>query len=423
MISGSDVVTQAAQKSETQTFNYVARDASGARKTGQLVAPSSRVVSERLRADGLFPVEVNVDDGTGGQASTLDMLLGRGGGLSQRKQSELVGRLATLTERRVPIDRALQVVADGDDKVLANAAAQTRKALREGAPFSTALEHQAEISDPAILSLIRGAEVSGDLSQALKTAADLLSQRLKVRRRILTGLMYPCLLLIVAVISLGLIMVAIIPQFRPLVEDRMDLVPPLGRAIFAFSGMLEATWPFVVTGIVLGGLAIWYLARTGRGAAVLSAAMRRLPLVGQVLRRNQIMMMLQTLGALLGRGVILSQALRVTVDTAPAAGGLKAKLGEALTMVESGDRLTSAFRSTRLLTTSSLEVVRIGEESGDLGLMVSKAADDLREEADRDLERFLALFQPALIILVGLMIGVSLYALFSAIVSVNAISL
>ncbi len=408
-------------RAASQSFAYVARDAQGNKRTGILTARSAEAAGRRLRSDGLFPVEIEADTGQA-QTSTKRFIAPRSG-LPARKQADMIARLAKLTERKVPIDRALQVVADGDDKALAAVAAKTRKALREGMPFSKALETQAEIRDQATLSLVRGAEVSGDLGQALATAAGLLAQRLMVRRRVITGLLYPSLLMIVAIASLGLIMVAIIPQFRPLIEGRMDLVPPLGRAIFLFSDLLVAIWPFVLTGIVGLGLTVWYFLRTGKGTDFFNALMRRLPFVGRVVNRNQVMMMLQTLGALLSRGVILSQALRVTVNTAPDTGSLKKSLKQTLTMVESGDRLAAAFRATRLLPTSTIEVVRIGEESGDLAEMVTKAAEDLRETADRDLERFLALFQPALIILVGLMIGVSLYALFSAIVSVNSISL
>jgi general secretion pathway protein F len=155
----------------------------------------------------------------------------------------------------------------------------------------------------------------------------------------------------------------------------------------------------------------------------MSSVIRRLPFVGSVIGRNQTMMVLQTLSALLARGVILSQALKVTVNAVSDEGPTRDALQESWKRVEGGETLAGAFKATNLLPGSTLEVIRIGEESGDLAEMIGKAADDMRENADRELERFLALFQPALIIIVGLMIGVSLYALFSAIVSVNAISI
>ncbi|MEL6170135.1 MAG: type II secretion system F family protein [Pseudomonadota bacterium] len=412
----------AESSSAVQNYTFVARDTAGARRTGKVSARSSQAVAERLRAEGLYPIDISLGDPANSNKPLLG-LLSSSRLLTGRQQADLIARLAKLTERRVPIDRALQVVADGQDGKVAEVAARVRRTLREGTPFSKALETQAEITDQATLSLVRGAEVSGDLAQALVTAAELMNQRLMLRRRIATGLTYPVLLLVVAIISLGLILVAIIPQFRPLIEDRMDLVPPLGRAIFGISSVVETLWPVILGCALIFGLALWLMIRAGKGVQVFTGLLRRLPLVGQVFNRNQVMMALETLSALLSRGVILSQALRVTVETAPETGSIKAALRDTQTRVETGERLTDALRETKLIPASTLEVVRIGEESGDLALMVGKAAEDLRETADRDLERFLALFQPALIILVGLMIGVSLYALFSAIVSVNAISL
>ena len=408
-------------------FQYTARDQSGARKTGHLEASDSQAVTMKLRAQGLFPVEVTRADApvkakkaTLKRTKTTDVASGN---LSRKQTADLVSRLAKLTGRRVPVERALAVVADGEDAKIASTAAAIRKSIREGAPLSTALQNEAGISDTATLSLIRGAEVSGELAEALDTAANLLNQRIQLIRRIGTGLMYPCLLLVVAAISLGLILIAIIPQFRPLVEDRMDQVPAMGRAIFFVSEIMVALWPLILGTILIAAAAILIMRRMGKGGAFMSSVIRRLPFVGSVIGRNQTMMVLQTLSALLARGVILSQALKVTVNAVSDEGPTRDALQESWKRVEGGETLAGAFKATNLLPGSTLEVIRIGEESGDLAEMIGKAADDMRENADRELERFLALFQPALIIIVGLMIGVSLYALFSAIVSVNAISI
>jgi hypothetical protein len=252
-------------------FQYTARDQSGARKTGHLEASDSQAVTMKLRAQGLFPVEVTRADApvkakkaTLKRTKTTDVASGN---LSRKQTADLVSRLAKLTGRRVPVERALAVVADGEDAKIASTAAAIRKSIREGAPLSTALQNEAGISDTATLSLIRGAEVSGELAEALDTAANLLNQRIQLIRRIGTGLMYPCLLLVVAAISLGLILIAIIPQFRPLVEDRMDQVPAMGRAIFFVSEIMVALWPLILGTILIAAAAILIMRRMGKGGA------------------------------------------------------------------------------------------------------------------------------------------------------------
>lgn len=399
-------------------FNYTARDAGGQRRKGRIAARDNAHATQKLRAEGLYPIEVAPADIT--PAKTVRRARGNGR-LSQRQRAVFIARLAKLTGSQITLDRGLSIMAEGDDGAIAMAADALRVHIREGGGLLDGLRLHLGIDDAATLALIRGAEVSGELHGALATAAGILEQRLMLVRRIATGLIYPTVLLVVALISVGLIMIAIIPQFRPLVEDRMDMIPVLGRAIFAISAVLTALWPVILGTAIIGAFALWLLHRRGKAAPILSATAARLPWMRDVIRRNQVMIMLHILGALLRREVTLSEALRVVVDTAPR-GRLGKELQDVSRQVETGAPLSSAFAEANIMPSAAVEMVRIGEETGDLSGMIMRAADEMRDAADRELERFLALFQPALIIIVGLLVGVSLYALFSAIVSVNSIS-
>lgn len=404
-------------------FDYSARDAAGGRKRGRIGARDRTDAARLLRAQGLYPVDITQATATKPEASFAQALkAGRSPArLTQRNRADLILRLAKLTGSRISLDRALSIIADGSDGALPLAANALRTHMREGGTLLDGLRDHVGLTDAATLALVRGAEVSGDLPEALSTAADILQQRLMLTRRIITGLMYPSLLMIIAILSIGLIMIAIIPQFRPLIEDRMDAVPFLGRMIFGISGVLVAIWPILVAGIAIGGFALWLLHRRGKAMPVITRLTARLPMVRDVLQRNQAMVALHILSALLRRGVLLSEALRVVGATAPA-GPVRDGLRTITTRVESGEALSSALTQAKLVPTTAVEMVRIGEETGDLSGMTARAADEMREAADQALERFLALFQPALIVGVGLIVGISLYALFSAIVAVNSIA-
>ncbi|MEO1641384.1 MAG: type II secretion system F family protein [Pseudomonadota bacterium] len=409
-----------AEDQTQKTFFYVARDASGAKQSGAIDGVDEVDATRALRAMGLFPISLD-DEATADPSQTTRHKRRTGRELTARQTTDFLVRLAKLSGRQIQAERALAIIGDGGADPIAKAALRVRDSLREGASLSTALRDKAGIDDPVTLSLIGGAEVSGDMAAALATAADILQNRLTVRRRILTGLTYPAILLFVAILSVGLIMVAIIPQFRPLVEDRIELVPTMGRAVFAFSSFLSALWPLIVIALILAGAGAYVAARRGLLSPILTRWGNRLPGIRRLIMRNQMMLLLHVLGALLSREITLSGALRVVSRSAPG-GPVGTGMAQVTKQVESGDALSTAFRGTNLLTREAVEMIRIGEEAGDLGGMITRTSADMREAADRDLERFLLLFQPALIVGVGLMIGVSLYALFSAIVSVNAIS-
>lgn len=403
-----------------KTFVYVARDATGAKQSGEVLGINQTEATRALRKQGLFPINLDLAD-DGDVSSQPARARRHKNQLSTRQTTDFLVRLAKLSSRQIQSERALAIIGDGGSDPISKAALRIRDSLREGQPLSRALQEKAGINDPVTLSLIGGAEVSGDMSSALTTAADIMQNRLDVRRRIVTGLTYPGILLFVAILSVGLIMIAIIPQFLPLVEDRIALVPTMGRFVFGVSSFLAALWPFIVLAVVLLGLATYVASRRGLLTGILVRIGNRVPLIRQLVRRNQMMLLLHVLGALLSREITLSGALRVVSKSAPE-GPVRKAMAAVTKDVESGAALSTALRTSSLLPREAIEMIRIGEEAGDLGGMISRTSGDMREAADRDLERFLLLFQPMLIVAVGLMIGVSLYALFSAIVSVNAIS-
>ncbi|MEM9797756.1 MAG: type II secretion system F family protein [Pseudomonadota bacterium] len=406
-------------------YLYRARDSAGKRVSGRLDARDRNDAALQLKQKGLFPISIETATAEARPASTPT--------LSRRKASDpkrpltraaaarFMARLAKLTEQQISVDRALGIIAEGDGKDgIAAKASVMRRAVREGTPLSAAVAETPGLADPAIAALLQGAEVSGDMAKALKTASGILETRLAAIRSVTTSLLYPAILFGIAIISVGIIMIAIIPQFRPLIEDRMDLVPFLGRTIFALSAFISALWPIIAAATLLAAGALWYLIRRG-GLAPIWERAQRLPGLRKVVQRNQVTMVLHILGELLTREITLSHALQV-VRRSASPGPIQDALQAASEAVSSGDSLSTALSQNGLVAADVLEMIRIGEEAGNLPEMVSRAAQEQREMATRSLERILLLFQPALIVGVGLMIGVSLYALFSAIVSVNAIS-
>ena len=405
-------------------FGFSARDGQGRRKTGVLSAASHLEATRKLREQRLFPIEINeiTDEPKAASAKTSFFKRdGKAGRLSSRAQADFIERLAKLAGARISVDRALRIMAEGEEGAVAQAAQTLRMHIREGGGFAEGLKAATGIQDSATLALIRGAESSGELDVALATAAGILRQRLMVARRIITGLLYPSLLLFVSIVSVGVIMVAIIPQFRPLVEDRMEFVPFLGRAVFALSAMLAALWPLILTAILCASVVLFWLHRKGKAGPLLAGLVNRLPMVRKLMERNHAMMALHILGALLRRDVTLSEALGVVGDTTPA-GRIRDAIRATSRAVADGAPLAASFGKTRVFAPSAVEMLRIGEETGALEDMCTRAATEMREASDRALERFLALFQPAMIVIVGLLVGVSLYALFSAIIAVNQVT-
>lgn len=429
---------RAAEPGDT-TFQWTARTASGERRKGLTAAPDKKTVAEVLRIEGLYPVGIEAVTSEGKARkdrpkkrvatkapATATPSKGSVRAVSMVEADLLIGRLAKLVGMGITLDRALGFIeeapgAKGASARVAQTAQRLRKATREGAQLSDALRDHAGWEDAASLTLIRAAEVSGDLAQALAAVKTILETRLALVRRLATGLIYPAILILVAILSVGLVLVAIIPEFRPIVDGRYELIPWLGRAVFALSAWLETVWMLLLPLLGLLAVGAVVLHRRGRLMPLLTKLALRLPFTRGLILRTGMIRSLHVLGTLLSRGVVVSDAMRTLADNA-GSGPLEAAFETVSQRIEGGDPLWQALSDTGLAPPDAIEMIRIGEEAGDLPGMILRSADDLRASADRDLERAMLLFQPALIVFVGLLIGVSLYALFSAISAVNSIS-
>ncbi len=408
----------AAQDLTQKSFRYTARDGAGKRHSGVVEAASEAEAVKSLRHDGLFPIEI------GRQGAANDRAAPDKAGRSTLRSKDLATFLAGLSRllsRNVTLDRALSILGTGQKPAIAAMSDRLRTGLREGHGFTGLMARETGGNEAALLALIRGGEATGDLAEAVTAAARILEERVKTGQKLLTGLLYPLVLLGVALLSLGLILIAIIPQFRPLVASREDALPFLGRMVFAASSVAQAFWPLILTALVVATAAAIWAQRSGRLGQVMAAFGTRLPLLGPVLQSSRAMLSMRILGTLLSRDVSLSQAMKVLVENPvdPSKATAQERVRQA---VEGGTSLSAALEAESLVPQSALAMVQIGEETGDLGSMILKAADDMEEASTQAMQRFLVLFEPALIVTVGLIIGVSLYALFNAIISVNTIS-
>ncbi|MEM9268004.1 MAG: type II secretion system F family protein, partial [Pseudomonadota bacterium] len=306
-------MAEAAQSA--QAFHYKARDKAGSRKTGVVNAASEREAIAALRRDGIYPISINSVSAVS-QAQDREMAQADGSQpLRAGEFARMIQALARLVGRSVTLERALGILARGDQKPIAAMAAHLRNGLREGQSFSDLLRQTTAGREPSTVALVQGGESAGALPDALNAAAEILEARVALGQRLLTGMLYPVILFTVSLASLGLILIAIIPQFRPLIAEREASIPFLGRAVFALSGFAQAFWPFVLLAICLVVLAAVWLRAKGRLGPVVSAITRRLPGLGGIVRLNRTLLALRILGTLIVRRVPLTRAMKVVVDS------------------------------------------------------------------------------------------------------------
>ena len=402
-----------------QVFGFVALEPSGERIAGHLKAHDEQEAKNELRRQGLFLVELQVASSCQREKKYSSRAIRP---LSQAEQAQFVHALARLVVGQFPIDRALRVLSESLPAKQGTIATRLGHALRKGEVLSNALPRCTGITDPAVRALICAGETSGAIGSSLEQADQILSARIALRRKLVTALLYPAVLILLSFCSLLLILVFIIPEFEPIVADRLDLVSPLGRMVFALSSWLTQFWPGFVLLLSSLVLACALLQRSGRLQGALLWAALRTPVLNELMHANRIALLARTMGALLERSIPLCQVLRIleTAQLHPRTSSALAKVARA---VDEGSNLSVAMEAQNLMPENVLSLIRIGEESRTLHRSLTLVAEELEEQNETTLRRLLTLLSPCLIASVGAIVGVSIYAVFSAVVSINSISL
>jgi general secretion pathway protein F len=395
-------------------FQYRALRPSGGEIAGELTADSERDAAQRLQAIGNFPIEITLPEPGARRARRSRPIWG---GVSARDRVLFTRQLATLLGAGVSLDRGLSLVAAAPGaKRRAGLAAELLAAVNRGESLSAACRaHPALPAHYAMM--IAAGEAKGDIAGALGRLADVMERGRETSRALLGALIYPASVLVVACLSVSFLLSFVVPQFAALL-DSFHREPPLTmRMLLTLSAWFQVgALPAVLILLVLALYVIWRR-RDAEFRTRLDRRLLALPGLGQMLARSEAERLAFLLGNLVAAGVAVPDALAATgaaMSNAAYRGGLAA----AQRAVERGDRLSAALAASALLPELALELVRVGEETGDLATMLLKAGDILRRDIEARTTELIGLVTPISIVLLGLLIGAVAYALLGTVMEV-----
>lgn len=394
-------------------FQYRALRPSGGEIAGELTADSERDAAQALQAAGNFPIEIMLPE-TGAQPAPR--IIARGG-VSVRDRVLFTRQLATLLGSGVSLDRGLSLVAAAPGaKRRAGLAAELLAAVNRGESLSAACRaHPALPAHYAMM--IAAGEARGDIAGALSRLADVMERGRETSRALIGALIYPASVLVVAVLSVSFLFSFVVPQFAALLDSFHRAPPLMMQVLLTLSAWFQVgALPAALILLVLALYVIW----RWRDAAFRAALDRRLlafPGLGRMLARSEAERLAFLLGNLVAAGVPVPDALAAT-GAAVSNAAYRSGLTAAQRAVERGDGLSAALAAGALLPGLALELVRVGEETGDLATMLLKAGDILRRDIEATTTELIGLVTPISIVLLGLLIGVVAYALLGTVMEV-----
>ncbi|HXC56386.1 MAG TPA: type II secretion system F family protein [Rhizomicrobium sp.] len=406
------------------SFRYRAMTPSGAIVTGVLDAVSEPAAIEEIRARGHYPIEAA--HGSAAARASWREVLGKDilprRRFSPRALVVATQELAALLQAGLELDRALEILVNLDEsKPMRETFTRIQEQVRGGMAFADALGEQAAFPK-FYVNIVRAGEQGGDLQAALEQLGEYLGRSLSVREAVISALIYPLILLATAGISIVVVLVFVLPSFEPLFAEAGKALPPETRIVMA-TGHFVTTWSWA---ILLGLLALVVgLRRALKDAAFKrrwDGLLLRLPLIGGLLAKIDIERFSRTLGTLLKNGVALPQALVITGDTLANSVIAGAVSGAAAGLKE-GDVLSSHLRAGKAFPRLALDMMRVGEESGQLDGMLLRQADLYEREIKHTIDRLVALLVPCLTIFMGLIVAGLIGSILVAILSVNDLAI
>ncbi len=403
-------------------FHYKAVTASGEVIEGQREDQDVADVIAWLQDSGYIPLRAEPVE-KARRRLDLSLLRGRGRRLGHKALADLTEELAVLIRSGIPLEEALQIARDTSHQETARALLDSvLDRVRNGMAFSAALEAEGSVFPPLYVNIVKTSEASGSLEQGLAQLSEYLQSEGRMRDEITSALIYPMVLLVVAVISIGLILTYVVPKISELFIGYEDMLPLSTLFVISAADFLGHYWWALLLAVLVLLLVLRQQLRNPRGRLRWDSALLRLPLLGDLLAKTEVARLSRSLATMLGNGVPLIEALplaRGAMSNRALAGVVEAGVDR----LKDGGSFASVFADSPFFPSLALQLITVGERTGELDKMLARVAVVYENEVSKAGKRLLAVLEPLLIVGLGVVIGAIIMSIMVAIISVNDLPL
>jgi general secretion pathway protein F len=396
-------------------FRFKAATTAGEILEGELEAGSRALAVDHLRRRGQLPIRV--EPLIGSAADRPVRTLRRGDRLPAREVALLTRELATLLQAGLPLDRSLALILEMSEHVaLRKFIERLLQAVRGGVNLAQALEPERPRLPAIYVGMVSAGEAGGTLAPVLARLADALDQAEGLKETVRSALAYPALVLLVAIGSLAVLLTVVLPEFRPLFESSGAELPTSTAVLIAVGEGLSRYWWALALLALLMGLGISAHNKSPEGRMRRDRLLIDAPLLGSIVQKTEVARFCRTLGTLIGNAVPILDALRIAGDAVANQAIAEAirSLGQQL---RRGERMAPHLARSHVFPRMAVQLVQVGEESGELSPMLLRVAEIYDEEVRRALQRLVSMLVPAITIGLGLLVAAVVATMLTAILS------
>jgi len=405
-------------------FLYLALDAKGEQTTGSVQASSESDAIQQLRSQGLYPTQVvqegkgTLGEGAKGKARGKKKVKKKAGGKVKAEVLSIFTRqLATLIEAGLPLLRGLNTLEKQEpDPIMRATINSLSESVQSGATFSESLAQHPKIFNKLFVNMVKAGELGGVLEVVLVRLAEYAEKAAKLKSKLTTAMVYPCIVMFIAVGILIFLLLVVVPKFKEMMAEVGEL-PLISQIVFGASeNMLarpfvlpNAVWLFIAFGIFLMIFKAW--ATTKKGRFIVDTLKMKIPIIGDLQSKSAISRFTRTMGTLVTSGVPILQALTITRDTAGNVVVAKAIEG-VHDGVKEGEAMVTPLQACGIFPGMVISMVDVGEETGQLPEMMLKIANVYDDEVDAAVGALTAVIEPIMIVFLAAIVGAIVMAIF-----------
>lgn len=400
-------------------YIYKALAANGETLTGEIEAPSKNVAIGRLQRAGHIPLSAVEKKGNRKSSFLVFKKIFDRDKVNAKDITLFTRELSTLLQAGLALDHALTTLEEiSPHPVLKKMLTNINQRVKGGESLSTAMEAQGQTFSKLYLNTIRAGETGGAMHAVLERLADYLERTAELRNEVLSALLYPAILFMVAMLSIFILLSFVVPQFVPLFEDVGQALPLLTQFVFASAELIQGYWWVILTTVIFS---IWLVDKKLQNPVT---RMRwddwclGVPLYGELITKLDVARFTRTLGTLLMNGVPLLTAIDIVKEVVNNR-VLARTINEAAKALEQGRGLAKHLAQSDRFPQLAVQLIHVGEETGQLESMLLKTADIYEDESKITIKRLLTLLEPVLILGLGAIIAIIIISILMAILGLN----
>ncbi|NBS54489.1 type II secretion system F family protein [bacterium] len=408
-------------------FSYSAVDAQGKTHQGTLEAAGAAEAAAAIKKQGRFPTAIAETTAEAAQTKrkgfSFSFSLGGGKGTGKVPAKVLTvftRQLSTLISAGLPLLRSLRTLAKQEKNPnLKKIMGILAESVEGGTTFSEALTQHPKAFNKLYVNMVKAGELGGVLEIVLTRLAEFAEKSQRIRGKVTSAMVYPVVVLTIAVGIVSFLMLFIVPKFEAIFKDMLGgrPLPAITQAVMDISKFVQGNFLLIAVGIVVGWVGLKFALRLPGIPAMIDSYKLRLPLFGDLLTKTSVARFSRTLGTLVSSGVPILQALQITRDTAGNE-RVSSSVEKIHDNVKEGESMVAPMEASGIFPPMVVSMVQVGEETGQLPDMLTKVADVFEEEVDTAVAGLTSLLEPVMIVLLALIVGTIVVALFLPLITI-----